>query len=362
MLSAKRKSPPVAPPMLLRGGTLTSIWLPLALPVWEVEPLPAQSQGRPKERSGGGARRRREQQDSVAAADKDELSSDTRGRQQQDRKEAEEQQEQQPDQPVQQQPGRARKRRERRKRRGAGQAEQGEGEGEGVEGGEAMSEGEETAAAESVPVPAPEMAAAASGAPDLVNAEAIESEAEEEEITAEDEEALEATVAEGAVGGALLCPISLALPIDPVVASDGMIYERRSLEGWIARCRDRECLELCGALMSALTSSTPWPIPYQPHTHHNKTGGLPLTSPKTGLPMEPHFIPCHNFRAIINGLLEEKRAELRRCLREERERWRRERDEEQEQQRAAAAEAARRASWWGWSLAWVGGQTKAKAE
>ena len=35
----------------------------------------------------------------------------------------------------------------------------------------------------------------------------------------------------------LLCPITLALPLDPVNAQDGRVYERTAIEGWFARNR-----------------------------------------------------------------------------------------------------------------------------
>ena len=33
----------------------------------------------------------------------------------------------------------------------------------------------------------------------------------------------------------LICPITTELPVDPVTAEDGRVYERRAIEDWIAR-------------------------------------------------------------------------------------------------------------------------------
>ena len=33
----------------------------------------------------------------------------------------------------------------------------------------------------------------------------------------------------------LVCPITFELPVDPVTAEDGRVYERRAIEAWIAR-------------------------------------------------------------------------------------------------------------------------------
>ena len=33
----------------------------------------------------------------------------------------------------------------------------------------------------------------------------------------------------------LICPITFELPVDPVMAEDGRVYERRAIEEWIAR-------------------------------------------------------------------------------------------------------------------------------
>jgi hypothetical protein len=74
----------------------------------------------------------------------------------------------------------------------------------------------------------------------------------------------------------LLCPISLCLLRDPVIAQDEQTYDRKSLEAWIAQCAAK---------------------------------GQPLTSPKNGLVMGPAFLRNQAIRLLVGEYLEQKTKE-----------------------------------------------------
>ena len=59
----------------------------------------------------------------------------------------------------------------------------------------------------------------------------------ETELTAHQEELrrLKGLIAQCGVNDALLCPLSLEIYEDPVMAADGFSYERREIENWFAR-------------------------------------------------------------------------------------------------------------------------------
>lgn len=63
-----------------------------------------------------------------------------------------------------------------------------------------------------------------------------------------------------------LCPITFELPVDPVMADDGRVYERRAIEEWIARPGD-------------------------------------LKSPALNTPMEPRLLPATQVRNMIEQMV-----------------------------------------------------------
>lgn len=83
-----------------------------------------------------------------------------------------------------------------------------------------------------------------------------------------------------------LCPISLGLLEDPVVlAGDGFTYSRAAIEQRLASHRTRESCRWPIDVSSRLAHThTHEPIPS--HNPTTPTGGMPLTSPKTGLEID----------------------------------------------------------------------------
>lgn len=74
-----------------------------------------------------------------------------------------------------------------------------------------------------------------------------------------------------------VCPLEMCLMTEePVVASDGFVYSKMGLEGWIAHCAAK---------------------------------GLPLTSPRTGLPMGDAFMLNMTHRTLVREWVE-KRKEM----------------------------------------------------
>ena len=68
------------------------------------------------------------------------------------------------------------------------------------------------------------------------------------------------------------CPLEICLlTVDPVLASDGFMYSKKGLEGWIAHCA---------------------------------TKGLPMTSPKTGEVMDAAFMLYKTFRTLVRDWVE----------------------------------------------------------
>ena len=91
-----------------------------------------------------------------------------------------------------------------------------------------------------------------------------------EEVSEEDEEfkirsAIECT------GDDLVCPISFELPIDPVIAEDGHVYERSALRAWFER-----------------------------EAGH---GDFRARSPMTGKPMPTRVIPAIQIRQMLERMV-----------------------------------------------------------
>lgn len=72
------------------------------------------------------------------------------------------------------------------------------------------------------------------------------------------------------------CPLEMCLMTeDPVLASDGFMYSKKGLEGWIAHCAAK---------------------------------GLPLTSPKTGEVMDAAFMANKTYRTLVRDWIEKHKA------------------------------------------------------
>ena len=56
-----------------------------------------------------------------------------------------------------------------------------------------------------------------------------------------------------------VCPITRELPVDPVVAADGCIYERGAIVRWFKRCRRSPVIG--GPTQHASTPHEPPPLP-----------------------------------------------------------------------------------------------------
>ena len=69
----------------------------------------------------------------------------------------------------------------------------------------------------------------------------------------------------------LKCPLSLALPVDPVVAEDGRCYEREDIETYFKACED---------------------------------GGMEIKSPIAGFAMGKRLIPAIQHRNMIENMIE----------------------------------------------------------
>lgn len=73
-----------------------------------------------------------------------------------------------------------------------------------------------------------------------------------------------------------ICPLEMCLLTeDPVLASDGFAYSKKGLERWIAHCAAK---------------------------------GRPLTSPKTGLPMDAVYIVNMTHRTLVREWVEKRQA------------------------------------------------------
>jgi hypothetical protein len=79
-----------------------------------------------------------------------------------------------------------------------------------------------------------------------------------------------------------LCPILGTVMKDPVVAADGHTYERSAILKWFRTCRRR------------LDPRTGLPMPT-------------ITSPLTGEPMSPTWVPNHSLRQLLSALLDASR-------------------------------------------------------
>lgn len=79
-----------------------------------------------------------------------------------------------------------------------------------------------------------------------------------------------------------LCPILGTVMKDPVVAADGHTYERGAILKWFRTCRRR------------LDPRTGLPLPT-------------ITSPLTGEPMAPTWVPNHSLRQLLSALLDASR-------------------------------------------------------
>ena len=68
---------------------------------------------------------------------------------------------------------------------------------------------------------------------------------------------LKATVDESA--GEFLCPITHALPVDPVTAEDGHVYERSAIEDWLSKGRHTSPItnEAMGTRLTSAVQVTP---------------------------------------------------------------------------------------------------------
>ena len=74
-----------------------------------------------------------------------------------------------------------------------------------------------------------------------------------------------------AIAEELVCPITQELPVDPVIASDGRVYDRKAVEDWIASRQSK---------------------------------GEPLKSPINNMPMETTLLPAPQVRTMIRHLMQ----------------------------------------------------------
>ena len=112
------------------------------------------------------------------------------------------------------------------------------------------------------------------------NEDEEEEEKEEEKEEAEEEEDEEEEDEEEEEPDALMCPLSLELLSKAVCAADGHTYNEDVLQAWIDRCRnDRK----------------------------------PLTSPLSGKPMQPFFLPNQLIKTQVRDYIEarEKREKAK---------------------------------------------------
>jgi TPR repeat protein len=74
-----------------------------------------------------------------------------------------------------------------------------------------------------------------------------------------------------AIADELVCPITHELPVDPVIAQDGRVYDRRAIAEWVASCHAR---------------------------------GLPLTSPVTREVMGSALLPARHALHVVRRVVE----------------------------------------------------------
>jgi hypothetical protein len=115
--------------------------------------------------------------------------------------------------------------------------------------------------------------------------------------------------AEDAIPDDFICPLTLEVMLDPVVACDGFTYDRKSIESWFEK---HAGLPSASASLAASAAHGPdWkePTGSAALAAEESHGGVALLSPMTGKPLrDTRLVPNQNLKSqILEWLVKHRR-------------------------------------------------------